>query len=390
MRTRLTHTAVLSAILALGALVGLSATTAAGSVGSAPQAVPPPLQPAGPGCAAIPADGAGSLAVMSVLPAGNAVAAAADLSTLAGAVAAAGLTDALNGAGPMTVLAPANAAFEKIPANVLDSILADNELLTTILGFHVIDGQALSVADLLAAGTVASSQGSDLTFADDGGTVMVNGSAAVVCADIQVGNGVVHILDSVLQPPSSELGGDGSTSVPSSAPNITAVATPGDGPQGPACANLPAEGEGSLADMAGKTAAEAIATNPLLTQLAAAIEAADLTEALSGPGPFTIFAPSDEAFAAVPAADLEAVMNDPATLTSVLTYHAVEGEALTAADLATLGTSVTVQGGELAFTAQPDGSLSINNGQSVVTCSNIPVANGIIHIVGSILVPPAG
>jgi uncharacterized surface protein with fasciclin (FAS1) repeats len=142
--------------------------------------------------------------------------------------------------------------------------------------------------------------------------------------------------------------------------------------------------------MAEQTAAEAIASNPLLTQLAAAIEAAGLTETLNGPGPFTIFAPSDEAFAAVPAADLEAVVNDPETLTSVLTYHVIADEALSAADLATLGTADSVQGGELAFTAQPDGSLSINNGQSVVTCSNITVANGTIHIVGSVLVPPAG
>jgi uncharacterized surface protein with fasciclin (FAS1) repeats len=254
----------------------------------------------------------------------------------------------------------------------------------------VVQGQILSAADLIAAGTATTLQGSDLTVAEADGVVTINGSSVVICANIPVANGVVHLIDSVLQPPASELGGDGSSSVPSSAPNVTAAATPGDGPQGPDCANLPAEGDGSLAAMAEQTAAEAVATNPLLTTLLAAVGAAGLGEALGGEGPFTIFAPSDAAFAAIPAADLEAILADPETLTAILTYHVVSGEALTAADLATLGEAATLQGASLTFTAEPDGSLSINGGEATVTCSNITVANGVIHIIGTVLVPPAG
>ena len=143
---------------------------------------------------------------------------------------------------------------------------------------------------------------------------------------------------------------------------MTAVATPGDGPQGPLCATLPVDGEGSIEGMADDPAATAASNNPELSTLVAAITAAGLTDTLNGEGPFTIFAPANSAFEEIPAADLEAIMADTEQLTSILGFHVIEGEALTAADLAAAGTGVTVQGSELTFSAEADGSLSINAG----------------------------
>jgi len=406
MRTRPTRTRALAAVIALSVVVvacgdddddsppadtsadAPADTEASGTGTTAAGWRSAPRGPAGPACGDIPEDGEGSLDGMADDPAGTAAANNPALSTLVAAVDAAGLTDTLNGAGPFTIIAPVNAAFEKIPTNVLDSILADSELLTSILTYHVIDGEALSAADLAAGGTAVTVNGAELTFALDGDTLTINGDeATVVCADIPVGNGVVQLVDSVLQPPSDDLGMDGS-SVPSSGPDVTAVATPGDGPQGPLCASLPAEGEGSFTGMADDPAATAAASNPELSTLVAAIEAAGLTDTLNESGPFTILAPSNAAFAEIPEADLEAVRADTEQLTSILGFHVISGQSLTAADLAAAGTETAVQGGELTFAAEADGSLSINGGSASVVCSNITVGNATVHIIDSVLVPP--
>jgi transforming growth factor-beta-induced protein len=396
MRTRPTRRRAIAVIVALGAITAVAprmteahdASSAAG-FRSAPTAAP-----SGPACADVPADGEGSFAGMADDPGGTAAANNPELSTLVAAVDAAGLTDTLNGEGPFTIFAPDNAAFEKIPTNVLDSILADAELLTSILTYHVVGDEALDSAALAEGGTATTVNGSELQFALDGDSLMINGDeAVVVCADIPVANGVVHIIDTVLQPPSDDVSLLGS-SVPSSGPgalgpDVTAVATPGDGPQGPLCATLPVDGEGSIEGMADDPAATAASNNPELSTLVAAITAAGLTDTLNGEGPFTIFAPANSAFEEIPAADLEAIMADTEQLTSILGFHVIEGEALTAADLAAAGTGVTVQGSELTFSAEADGSLSINAGEATVACSNIVVGNAIVHIIDSVLVPPA-
>jgi uncharacterized surface protein with fasciclin (FAS1) repeats len=141
--------------------------------------------------------------------------------------------------------------------------------------------------------------------------------------------------------------------------------------------------------MADDPAATAAAANPELTMLTAAVEAAGLTDTLNGEGPFTIFAPSDDAFEEIPEADRAAILADTAQLTNILTYHVITGESLSAADLAAAGTGISVQGGELTFTVEADGSLSINDGEAIVVCSNITVGNATVHIIDSVLVPPA-
>jgi uncharacterized surface protein with fasciclin (FAS1) repeats len=383
---RTTRVAALAAVTVLGlagAATQVSASNSAATVRAA-------AAPVGGGCAELPSEGDASIAGMADDRAATAVTNQPGLSMFVGAVDAASLTAALDGEGPFTVFAPNDAAFEKIPQNVVDSILADRDLLNSILLYHVVSGEALAPADLVAAGGAETAGGALLEVTQEGDTISINGGeATVVCGGIPVANGYLYIIDSVLQPPSSDVGADGSTSVASSGPDVTAVATPGDGPQGPLCATLPADGEGSIEGMAGDTAGLAIANNPELSTASEAITAAGLTETLDGEGPFTLFIPSNEAFAAIPQTDLDAILADTEHLTSILSFHVVAGESLSAADLAAAGTEPTVQGSELTFAVEADGTLSINDGAANVACSNIAVANGTIHIIDQVLVPPA-
>jgi uncharacterized surface protein with fasciclin (FAS1) repeats len=157
----------------------------------------------GPGCAAVPTDGEGSFEGMADDPAATAASNNPQLSTLASAVEAAGLTDTLNGEGPFTIFAPSNSAFGKIPPADLEGVLADPQgVLTDVLTLHVIAGQQLSSSDLVEAGTVDSLNGT-LTIDQFGDRVTVDagsGQAIVVCGDIETANATVHIIDSVLLP----------------------------------------------------------------------------------------------------------------------------------------------------------------------------------------------
>ncbi len=159
------------------------------------------MEPSGPLCSAVPADGQGSFAGMTDDTAATAASNNPALSTLVAAVTEAGLVDTLNSDGPFTIFAPANAAFEALPPGTLDAVLADKTLLTSILTLHVVAGEKLSSADLAAMDSVTTVNGADITLdvAADG-TLMVNGQASVGCADIQTANATVHIIDAVLMP----------------------------------------------------------------------------------------------------------------------------------------------------------------------------------------------
>lgn len=173
-----------------------SSTTADG--GSATNAA---MQPSGPGCAAVPADGAGSFKGMAQDPAATAASNNPALSTLVAAVTKANLGDTLNGPGPFTIFAPANSAFEKIPADTLDAVLADQAKLTDILTYHVIAGEKLSSKQLEEMGSAKTVEGKELTFTDDNGTLKIDGTTSAVCIDVPTANATVHIIDSVLMPP---------------------------------------------------------------------------------------------------------------------------------------------------------------------------------------------
>ena len=155
----------------------------------------------GPGCASVPKTGAGSFTGMSTAPVATAASANPVLSTLVTAVKKAGLVDTLNSASGITVFAPDNAAFAKIPAETLNQVLANKAELTKILTYHVVAGRY--TPSQLAAGTpLKTLEGATVTPALMGGTYEVN-SADVVCGNVQTANATVYIINTVLMPPSS-------------------------------------------------------------------------------------------------------------------------------------------------------------------------------------------
>ncbi|RII11218.1 Cell surface lipoprotein MPB83 precursor [Streptomyces sp. YIM 130001] len=155
-------------------------------------------KPFGPGCASVPESGAGSFDGMAKAPVATAASNNPELSTLVTAVKKAGLVDTLNSAENITVFAPTNDAFDKIPKADLDKVLNDKEQLTKILTYHVV-GQKLAPKQL-EKGTYDTLEKSTLTTAGSGESYKVNDSAKVVCGNVQTSNATVHIVDTVLMP----------------------------------------------------------------------------------------------------------------------------------------------------------------------------------------------
>jgi uncharacterized surface protein with fasciclin (FAS1) repeats len=127
--------------------------------------------------------------------------AAGDFTTLATALEAAGLVETLKGEGPYTVFAPTDAAFEALPPGTLDQLLADPEALADVLLYHVVEGEVLA-EDVVGLDSATTVQGSDVTITVEGESVRVN-DALVTMTDVMASNGVIHVIDAVLLPPSS-------------------------------------------------------------------------------------------------------------------------------------------------------------------------------------------
>ncbi|GAA4835368.1 fasciclin domain-containing protein [Kitasatospora terrestris] len=156
-------------------------------------------QPFGAACAAVPKDGAGSFAGMAKDPVATAASHNPALSTLVAAVKQAGLVDALNSAQNITVFAPTNDAFAKIPKATLDAVLADKEKLTKILTYHVTPNR---MAPAALPGSHKTLEGSEVTVNGSVEDFTANGSAKVVCGNVQTANATVYIVDTVLMPTS--------------------------------------------------------------------------------------------------------------------------------------------------------------------------------------------
>ncbi len=202
-------TAVAAALLfsaSLAACGGGDGDAAAAPAANATTSAAPSMSTADPtmnfgaGCAAVPTDAAdpGSFAAMSQQPVATAASGSKLLSTLVSAVKQAGLVDTLNTAPALTVFAPTNDAFAKIPAADLKAVLADKKTLTSILTYHVVGGK-LTPAQL--AGTHKTLQGGEVTVEGSGTDFKVN-EASVVCGNVQTANATVYIIDSVLMPQS--------------------------------------------------------------------------------------------------------------------------------------------------------------------------------------------
>ncbi|HEY0949700.1 fasciclin domain-containing protein [Nocardioides sp.] len=151
----------------------------------------------GAGCSAIPSSGAGSFDGMATEPVATAASANPLLKTLVTAVGEAGLVDTLNSADGITVFAPTDDAFAELPPKDLKAVLADKDLLTKVLTYHVVPGQ-LSPADL--AGTHQTLEGDDVTVEGSGEDFTVGDGAQVLCGNIPTANATVYVIDSVLMP----------------------------------------------------------------------------------------------------------------------------------------------------------------------------------------------
>jgi len=264
-----------------------------------------------------------------------------DLSTLVTALKAGNLVGALSGRGPFTVFAPTNEAFAKLPKSTLSHLLDPKNIkeLDAVLEYHVISGAAVHKADLKSDQRVETLEGQDVDVKKTAsGEVFVN-DAHVITADVDASNGVVHIIDSVLAVPLK---------------NIVELA---------------------------------VATSDLST-LVTALKAGNLVGALSGKGPFTVFAPTNEAFAKLPKSTLSHLL-DPKNikeLDAVLEYHVISGAAVHKADLKSDQKVKSLEGQDVDVKKTASGEVFVNQAQ--VVTADVDASNGVVHIIDRVLIPP--
>ncbi len=252
--------------------------------------------------------------------------------TLVAAVEAAGLVDALKADGPLTVFAPTDDAFAALPEGTVEALLADIPALTDVLLYHVVEGKVTSdqVVELTQAQTL---QGQYVDIKVEDGKVMID-NAQVVITDIEASNGIIHVIDAVLLPETRD-----------------------------------------IVDIA--------VEDGRFTTLVAALQAANLVDALKADGPLTVFAPTDDAFAALPEGTVEALLADIPTLTNILLYHVVDGKYL-ASDVVELSQLETLQGQYLDIQVM-DGKVMVDNAQIILT--DIEASNGVIHVIDAVVLP---
>ena len=254
--------------------------------------------------------------------------------SLVSAVVQAELLETLQGTGPFTLFAPTDQAFADAGIDLasLDNP-AGKETLTDILLYHVVSGNVPSTA-LSDCMTAPAVNGQTLSF-NLGSGVMVN-DANVTLADVGTSNGVIHVIDKVLMP----------------------TDTPNDIPRTAECSGVH-------------------------NSLVSSIVQAELLETLQGDGPFTVFAPTDQAFADA-GIDLAALDNPDGkqTLTDILLYHVVAG-AVPAANVTDCMSASTVNGNPLSFTV--GGTVMVNG--ATVTATDLAASNGIIHVIDKVLMP---
>jgi len=291
-----------------------------------------------------------------------------ELSTLVKLIEAAGLVDTLKGQGPFTVLAPNNAAFEKVPKEVVAELLKpeNKDKLKSVLLFHVV-GEEYTTATLEQApvGTSGPSlNGENLTLTSIN-PIMVN-NIKVVKADVSASNGVIHIVEGVLIPSNLKLGEKAEEAKPATVPPA------------PAKPKLPESSQ---------TITEIAASDPQFSILVAALKAAGLDETLAKRGPFTVFAPTNAAFAKLPKGTVEDLLKpeNRSKLVAILTYHLVPMVA-TAADVVELnGKQVSTVNRAAKLTVSTQGGVKVNTAN--VTKTDIPAKNGVIHVIDTVLIP---
>ena len=265
--------------------------------------------------------------------------------TLVAAVQAAGLVDTLKGAGPFTVFAPTDEAFAKLPAGTVETLLKPENLetLKNTLLYHVVSGNVMAADVVTLDGKTADTvAGSAVNISVKDGNVFLNENVQVIITDIVTSNGVIHVIDTVLLPPAK------------------------------------------LADIVDTAVADG-----RFTTLVAAVQAAGLVDTLKGAGPFTVFAPTDEAFAKLPAGTVETLLKPEnlETLKNTLLYHVVSGNVM-AADVVTLDGKMadTAFAGNSIKISVKDGKVYLNENVQVII-TDVMTSNGVIHVIDTVLLP---
>jgi uncharacterized surface protein with fasciclin (FAS1) repeats len=268
-------------------------------------------------------------------------------SSLETAVITAGLVDALSGEGPLTVFAPTDAAFGKLDPDTLNALLTDADqlpALTSILTYHVVPGRVTSgmlgldlgaiLSGEMFSGYVTTLGGADLRVDVTPFGILLNGSTMVTTPDVEASNGIIHVIDEVLLPPQD------------------------------------------IVDTA---------INAGFSTLVTAVQAAGLEETLRGEGPFTVFAPTDEAFSAIPSETLNALLADPETLSNILLYHATSGKVYQSE--VAVGEVPMANGDSATVSIGESGELLIDG--ATITATDIVTSNGVIHVIDAVILPPA-
>ncbi|MCV2350983.1 fasciclin domain-containing protein [Paucibacter sp. Y2R2-4] len=266
-------------------------------------------------------------------------------SVLVEAVVAADLTSTLTGPGPFTVFAPTNDAFALLLTELgisKSQLLADKALLKTVLTYHVLPAKVMK-SEVPAGKALSSVQGGVFKIDAVGSDLLItdgrNRSSKIILADVSASNGVIHAIDKVLLP-------------------------------------------------ANKTVVETAIANPDFSILVEAVTAADLGATLSGTGPFTVFAPTNAAFASLLTElgiSKEALLANKALLTQVLTYHVVSGRVLKAE--VPVGSAIKTVQGE-TFTI--DSSLNVNDQRArkaKIVATDVLASNGVIHVIDKVILP---
>lgn len=269
--------------------------------------------------------------------------------TLAAALQATGLDTVLADLdSEYTVFAPTDAAFAKLPEGTVEALLNDTDTLSSILLYHVLPGTVLSDTAVMVAQSdanqVETANGSKVALSLVDETLFVNG-ATVSAANVMADNGVIHVIDSVILPPSMK--------------------------------GMPTD---SIVDIA-------LATESLST-LVTALSAADLVTTLADESAtFTVFAPTNDAFAKIDSDTLNALLADTEALTAVLLQHVVADAELSAVDAyGANGKMITTAGGKevLVMVDAATGNLMI--GGATVTMTDIYATNGVVHIIDTVIV----
>jgi len=257
------------------------------------------------------------------------------LHTLVKALKAAELEQTIATGGPFTIFAPTDAAFEAIPDAVKDA-LKDKTVLQGVLQYHVVSGKVLS-SQLSNDMVVASLNKTKIRInIYQGGKVITATGSQVTNPDQMASNGVIHVISRVMYP-------------------VPMLAIP-----------------------------DFLAGNPDYSTLVTAVGKAGVAPVLGGAGPFTLFAPDNAAFSKLPQGTLDKLLKDVTALRAVLTYHVVSGTYYSAG--LTSGDVKTVQGATVKITVG-DSGVMVNNAN--VIKADMPVTNGVIHGIDTVLIPPS-